>query len=87
MKPNTTNAMHDLIKRIKGTISFNSIGSNFCSAACRGCSIKLVNFLASEIEDWEYRLEQGDIPSFADLDKLAKTAKKIQAVLLNNNVI
>jgi hypothetical protein len=43
--------------------------------------------LEVEIVDWEYRLENNEAPNFEDLDKLAKTAKKIHRVLINNGVI
>ena len=87
MKPNTVDAMHHLIKQIKDTLPFSGVDASFCSDTCRGCSVKLIDFIAIEVEDWEHRLDQGDTPSFKDIDKLAKMTKKIHAVLLKNNLI
>ena len=87
MKPNTVDAMHDLIKEIKNSLPFNKIKADFCSDTCAGCSIKLIDFLADEIEHWQHQLNQGAVPNFKDLNKLAKMAKKIHAVLLKNHLI
>ena len=87
MKPNTTNAMYDLISQIKDMLSFEAIKSNVCSQSCSGCSLKLVEFLTTEIEQWEYQLAQGGVPNFNDINKLAKSAKKIKAILKKNNLI
>ncbi|MBT3277473.1 hypothetical protein [Candidatus Thioglobus sp.] len=87
MKPNTVDAMHGLIQEIQNTLPFDQIKADFCSDTCSGCSIKLIDFLSTETEHWQYRLNQGDIPNFNDLNKLAKMAKKIQAVLLKNGLV
>lgn len=86
-KPDVTTAMRNLIAQIKTTLPFDGVDTDFCSDTCRGCSVKLLDFLAIEIDDWEYRLGQGETPSFKDIDKLAKTAKKIHAVLCKNQLI
>lgn len=87
MKPNTVDAMHDLIKEIQKTLPMDKIKADFCSDTCSGCSLKLINFLSAEIEHWQFQLNQGIIPNFSDLNQLAKMAKKIQAVLLKNRLI
>ena len=87
MKPNTVDAMYGLIKEIQSSLPLDKIKANFCSDTCAGCSIKLIDFLADEIEHWQYRLNQGAVPNFNELDKLAKTAKKIHTVLLKNHLI
>ena len=87
MKPNTTDAMRELITQIKKRALLSSIGTDVCSDLCSGCSLKLVEFLSSEIEQWEYKLAQGSVPSFGDINKLAKNAKKIKVVLKKNNLI
>ena len=79
--------MRELIAQIKRSLPFDDIDSSFCSDTCRGCSVKLIDFLAMEMSDWEYKLDQGKAPNFKDIIKLAKTAKKIHAVLLKNNLI
>ncbi len=87
MKPNTVDAMHELIVQIKTELPFKGVDTSFCSDTCTGCSIKLLEFIAIEIDDWEYKLNQGTVPSFKDLNKLAKMAKKIRAVLIKNKLI
>jgi len=87
MKPDTLLAMQNLIKQIKSAIPFDLGKIYACPDNCRGCSVKLIDFLEVEIVDWEYRLENNEAPNFEDLDKLAKTAKKIHRVLINNGVI
>ena len=86
-KPELTTAMRNLIAQIRDTLPFDGVDSDFCSDTCRGCSVKLLDFLLVEVDDWEYRLDQGETPSFKDIDKLAKTAKKIHKVLVKNQLI
>ena len=87
MKPDTLLAMQNLIKQIKSAIPFDLGKIDACPDNCRGCSVKLIDFLEVEIVDWEYRLENNEAPNFEDLDKLAKTAKKIHRVLISNGLI
>lgn len=87
MKPNTIDAMHNLIKEIQKTLPMDKVKADFCSDTCSGCSLKLVTFMSAEIEHWQFKLNQGMIPNFSDLNQLAKTAKKIQVVLLKNHLI
>ncbi|WP_245831896.1 hypothetical protein [Solemya velesiana gill symbiont] len=54
---------------------------------CKGCSMKMLEYLASELDNWEYRLEQGEVPSFGDINQLAKSAKKIYRVLEKNGIV
>lgn len=81
MKPNTTQAMHDLINQIKTALSLEQIDSNACSGQCKICPEKLVEYISMELENWEYRLENGETPNFKDLSKLAKSAQKIYNAL------
>ncbi len=87
MKPDTVLAMQNLIKQIKSAIPYGLGKTDNCPDICRGCSVKLIDFLEVEIEDWEYRLVNDETPNFKDLDKLAKTAKKIYRVLISNGLI
>ena len=79
MKPNTTQAMTDLIIQIKSTLP---LGENIaCTGQCKICPEKLIEYISMELENWEYRLETGDIPNFKDLSKLAKSGQKIYTAL------
>ncbi|MBT3195091.1 MAG: hypothetical protein HOE35_00215 [Candidatus Ruthia sp.] len=87
MKPDTTTAMYELIAQIKDTLPFDDVGADFCSDTCSGCSLKLIDFIALEVDEWEYRLKQHKVPNFNDINKLANMAKKIHTVLIKNNLI
>ena len=87
MKPDTTTAMRGLIAQIKTTLPLDGVVSGFCSDTCSGCSLKLVDFLALEIDEWEYKISQLIVPNFKDIDRLAKMATKIRAVLIQNKLL
>ena len=76
--------MRQLIAQIRETIPFESVDPSVCNDECKGCSFKLLEYLNSEIEGWEYRISEGETPNFGDLNKLAKSAKKIHRVLEKN---
>ena len=58
-----------------------------CLDECRGCSVKLVEYIAMEIDTWEYRLDEGAIPTFGDLDRLARSCRKIHRALQRNGLV
>jgi len=87
MKPRTPVAMRELIAQIKQAIPFDMPEARMCEGVCKGCSMKLLEYLEMEIETWEYRLDQGDIPNFGDLKRLAKSSKKIYKVLEINGLV
>lgn len=87
MKPNTRTAMSQLIAQIRIAIPFDTPLSRLCDGPCTGCSKKLLEFLDSELEDWEYKLEAGELPSLGDIHALAKTSKKVYGVLKKNGLI
>jgi len=61
--------------------------TEICSDECKSCSLKLVEYLSSEMESWEYRLENDEIPNFSDLSKLARSGQKIVRALEKNGLI
>ena len=89
MKPKTRQAMYNLISQINERVPMQLSEDEICRDKddCRSCSIKLVEYLSSEIESWEYRLQQGDVPSFKDLSRLTRTATKIHTALKKNGLI
>lgn len=58
-----------------------------CSGICTGCAKKLLDFLDIQLEEWEWRLDQGEVPALGDLDKLGKTCHKIYRVLEKNGLV
>jgi hypothetical protein len=87
MKPDTATAMRDLIRQARESIPFDAPETETCADECRGCSVKLLEYLQAELETWEYRLECGETPDFKDLSQLARSCRKIHQTLKKNGVI
>ena len=86
-KPSTTEAMRNLIHEVKATLPLDLSPVEVCSDECKSCSIKLIEYIAMELETWEDRLGDGDIPNFRDLNRLAKSSKKIHRALVKNGLV
>lgn len=84
-KPDTRTAMGQLIADIRAAIPVAD--PQVCTGQCDGCSLKLIEFLAGELADWERRLAAGEQPRLGDLSALARTARKVHAVLQRNGVV
>lgn len=87
MKPNTSEAMRMLVSQIRESIPFELTADDICNDECRNCSIKLLEYLSSELDSWEYRLNQNEAPDFRDLSRLARTGMKIHRALHKNGLI
>ena len=87
MKPNTSAAMKNLIEEVRLTMPFGSDESVLCSDSCQGCSKKLLEFLETELSDWEQKLQEGVQPDFGDISHMGKTCKKVYMVLIKNGLI
>ena len=87
MKPNAPTAMRQLIAQVRQTLPFDLPEARVCDGPCEGCSLKLLDFLEGELDDWESRLDQGEKPGLAELSKLAKTSRRIHRVLYNNGLL
>ena len=87
MKPDTRTAMGRLIAQIRAAIPFEDAQSRVCTGACDGCSRKLLDFLEGELEDWERRLAAGHSPKLGDVSRLARTSRKVYAVLERNGLV
>ena len=86
MKPDTRTAMRHLIEQIREVMPFDLPDARVCEGPCDGCSMKLLDYLESELENWESRLETGETPNLGDLSKLASTGKKIHRVMVENGL-
>lgn len=86
-KPDTRTAMCRLIAQVRDAIPFGLNDEQICGDSCEGCSSKLLIFLETELDGWERRLADDAIPTFGDLDRLARQARKIHRVLQQNGVI
>ena len=79
--------MRRLITQMREAIPFGLNDEQICGDSCEGCSSKLLIYLETELDAWESRLADGDIPNFGDLDRLARQGRKIHRVLQRNGVI
>lgn len=87
-KPNTTSAMTALVGQIRAQIPFDELDeARVCSGKCVGCAKKLLEYLEQEVIHWEYSLARGEAPNLGDINKLARSAKKIYKVLQLNNLV
>jgi hypothetical protein len=79
--------MRQLIEQIRTRLPFDLSEEERCGDTCQGCSTKLLIYLESELDEWQIKLDQGVVPGFGDLSRLAGQAKKIAAVLERNGLI
>ncbi|MGI9279959.1 MAG: hypothetical protein ACR2PX_10055 [Endozoicomonas sp.] len=87
MKPNTQTAMQELIVQVRGAIPFNMPEAEICTGKCVGCPKKLLEFLDQELSDWEFRLQDEELPKLGDINRLAKTSKKVHKALTRNGLV
>ncbi|WP_456415995.1 hypothetical protein [Thiolapillus sp.] len=86
-RPSTTVAMRELIQEIRATIPLDLPEAQVCSDGCNACSMKLLEYLSAELDNWEARLQAGETPGLAELSQLARSARKIHRVLQKNGLI
>ena len=86
-KPRTTEAMRGIIGQARAVLPLGLTPEQVCADECRGCSIKLLEYLAMELDNWEYRLDAGTTPNFRDLDRLARSCSKIHRALQKNGLV
>ena len=87
MKPDTGTAMRLLIAQVRQAIPFDAPAAQVCTGTCDGCSMKLLGFLATELQAWECRLDAGEQPTLGDLSRLARTSRKVYTVLERNGLV
>ena len=73
--------MRSLIEQARSVIPFDVPEAVLCSGGCYGCSKKLLDFLDSELGYWECQLDNGEIPSLGDVQRLTKSSRKIYEAL------
>lgn len=87
MKPDTSIAMRILIDEVRSALPFGASDTQLCSDSCQSCSKKLLEFLESELEDWEKKLHDGIQPNFGDINRMGKTCKKVYMILKKNGLV
>ncbi|HEB96851.1 MAG TPA: hypothetical protein ENI96_10535 [Sedimenticola thiotaurini] len=86
-KPDTRTAMARLIGEIRAALPFDAPETRYCGDDCRFCAPKLLAYLESELEEWEQRLADGGRPDFGDLNRLARSARRIHRALQRNGLL
>lgn len=79
--------MHTLIEQVRLAVPFDIPEQVLCLGTCRGCAKKLLEFLDTELNHWEYRLGDGETPSLGDIQRLTKQSRKIYSALQKNGVV
>ena len=79
--------MRMLIAEMRERLPFDRPEAQICSDPCRGCSLKLLDYMQSELEAWEHRLDAGEIPGLADLSRLEKKGRKVYRTLRENQLV
>lgn len=87
MKPDTSTAMQNIIDEVREVMPFDAGEAKLCSDFCQGCSLKLLGFLETELEDWEQKLQDGVQPNFGDINRMSKTCKKVYTILQKNGLV
>jgi hypothetical protein len=87
MKPNRKDAMQTMINEINQRFPMGAPDRDICLGICSGCPKKLLQFMEMQLEDWQEALDNGEIPTFKQLQKRATQARKIEAVLIKNELI
>ena len=89
MKPDTRTAMQSLINEVRQKIPFDTPEAVMCAddSSCQGCSLKLLEYLSMELDNWQQKLDEGEVPNFADLHKLGKSSKAVYKVLQKNGLV
>ncbi len=88
MKPSTTVVMRDIIQQIRQEFPFHYGVDELCTDTCAvGCPLKLLEYMEQEVIEWEERLDNGEIPTFGDIQNMSKTGQKIHKVLEQNRLV
>ena len=77
--------MKQLISQIRQTLPFGLPESQLCADECKGCSLKLLEFLDIELTEKEQRLQQGEVPSLGDVHPLG--CHNHQVIIFNENAV
>ncbi|WP_154650933.1 hypothetical protein [Reinekea blandensis] len=86
--PRTSIALKELTQTIRLRIPFDELDdARVCSGLCIGCPKKLLEYLEQEVEYWEGEITRGETPTLGDVKRLARSATKIEKVLVKNQVL
>lgn len=86
-KPDRTTAMLSLIAEVRDDFPFTAPEANICGTSCVGCPKKLLELVDTELSDWEAQINNGTIPNFGEIARLAKLCKNVRRGLKRNNLV
>lgn len=86
-KPDRQTAMLNIIQLVRDDFPFYAPESQICSDTCVGCPKKLLELVDTEIIDWQYKIECGEIPDFSEIDRFAKLCKNVRRSLVKSHVV
>jgi len=87
MKPDTSTAMTILINQVKDALPFEIPEHEICAGKCIGCPKKMMEYIGFEVDYWQCKLNNDDIPSLGDVSDLARIAKKVHRSMSKNNLV
>ncbi|MCY0963938.1 hypothetical protein [Parathalassolituus penaei] len=80
-------AMQQLITEVRDTLPFHLPPSELCQHSCSGCPKKLMEFMETELSEQEMLLDAGDEPTLGDINRLARTSRKVYNVMQKNGLV
>lgn len=86
-RPSPRIAMQQLITQVRDTLPFHLPPSELCQHSCTGCPKKLIEFMETELGEQEMRLDAGDAPTLGDINRLARTSRKVYNVMQKNGLV
>ena len=87
MKPNTSDAMRNIITEVKQVFPFDAPQSRICGDTCVGCPKKLLELVETEIDYWQFQLDKGEVPTFDELNRFGKLCKNVKRGLVRNGIL
>jgi hypothetical protein len=86
-KPDRKMAMLNIIELVRHDFPFDAPESQICGESCVGCPKKLLELVETEIEYWESKLEQGELPNLTEVDRFGKLCKNARRSLVRSGVV
>lgn len=87
MKPKPPEAMRRLIRQVRDALPFRRSPEELCSGGCKPCAPKLLEYLATELDEWDERLDRGEVPTLGEIDRLARSSRKVYEALRKAGMI
>ena len=86
-KPDRTTAMLNIIAQVRDEFPLNEPDANICGISCIGCPKKLLEIVDDELCDWEAKINNGVVPNFGEIARLAKLCKNVRRGLKRNGLV